>query len=101
MSQHSRVGSKVGDSEEEEAEVEAGDTEDIKLRLRTPTLSHFSPDMTAKTIKLWVNNISLVIPDDEKRKRTIKFVPKLMFRKGGKNKTVGQKRSSPVRLINT
>ena len=47
MSQHSRVGSKVGDSEEEEAEVEAGDTEDIKLRLRTPTLSHFSPDMTA------------------------------------------------------
>ena len=82
MSQHSRVGSKVGDSEEEEAEVEAGDTEDIKLRLRTPTLSHFSPDMTAKDnhYKLLVNNISLDIPDDEKRKRTIKFVPKLMFR---------------------
>ena len=47
MSQHSRVGSKVGDSEEEEAEVEAGDTEDIKLRLFNPTLSHFSPEMTA------------------------------------------------------
>ena len=48
MSQHSRLGSRVGDSEEAEGEVEAGDTEDIKFRLRTPTLSHVSPDMTAK-----------------------------------------------------
>mgnify|MGYP006975559330 CR=1 FL=1 len=52
VSQHTRLGSRVGDSEEAEAEVEveAGDTEDIKFRLRTPTLSHFSPEMTASDV---------------------------------------------------
>ena len=50
MSQHTRLGSKVGDSEEAEGEVEAGDTEDIKFMLRTPTLSHFSPEMTASDV---------------------------------------------------